>query len=397
MFTTINKPLFTFVNMISLHQLSQWYSYHFEDRLFGRYICLNHIDPILQEYDKLGIVSEVGFSERGSKISVLQVGNGPKKVLAWSQMHGNESTTTKAIFDFLKFIVLDTHYPKEIEHFLSTYSFYVIPILNPDGALDYTRENSNGIDLNRDALNLTQKESRILRMVFNEVKPDMCLNLHDQRTLYSLPNNKPATLSFLAPAADSKLTITDSRKIAMLAIANINKALQELIPGQIGRYDDTFNANCVGDTFQSLHVPTLLFEAGHSPGDYPREITRKYVFISLLALFNLVDVGPAMNVTLQDYYSIPENDKNFRDVILRNSFINNKIMDIVIQFQEKLVNAQINFVPVIEELVPKSSKIGHKEIDLNNNKILINSHENVFVNEEIATISYKNLKKPIIF
>ena len=41
-------------------------------------------------------------------------------------------------------------------------------------------------------------------------------------------------------------------------------------------------------------------------------------------------------------------------------------------------------------------KIGHKEIDVEGNELLINSHENVFVNEEIATICYKNSKKSII-
>jgi hypothetical protein len=51
-------------------------------------------------------------------------------------------------------------------------------------------------------------------------------------------------------------------------IANINTVLQRYIPGQIGRFDDSFNLNCIGDTFQAMGVPTLLFEAGHFEGDY---------------------------------------------------------------------------------------------------------------------------------
>jgi hypothetical protein len=46
--------------------------------------------------------------------------------------------------------------------------------------------------------------------------------------------------------------------------------LQRYIPGQIGRFDDSFNLNC-GDTFQAMGVPTLLFEAGHFEGDYQRK------------------------------------------------------------------------------------------------------------------------------
>jgi hypothetical protein len=43
----------------------------------------------------------------------------------------------------------------------------------------------------------------------------------------------------------------------------------------IGRFDDSFNLNCIGD-FSSNGSSTLLFEAGHFEGDYQREI-RKYI------------------------------------------------------------------------------------------------------------------------
>ncbi|WP_246054204.1 hypothetical protein [Antarcticibacterium flavum] len=38
----------------------------------------------------------------GEPIHRITVGNGKIKIFAWSQMHGNESTTTKAVFDILK-------------------------------------------------------------------------------------------------------------------------------------------------------------------------------------------------------------------------------------------------------------------------------------------------------
>lgn len=381
--------------MIPFSEIETCFSDHFETRLKGRYICLSHIKPMLSEYEKLGLVEVVGYSEKGQEIKLIQIGNGPKKIVAWSQMHGNESTTTKAIFDFLKFLTQDSQFKTAVDFFKNSFTFCVIPILNPDGASVYSRENANGVDLNRDAANLTQKESRVLRKIFNNFKPDMCLNLHDQRTIYSLPNGKPATLSFLSPAADVNLSVTNARKNAMLAIARMNQVMQKLIPGQVGRYDDAFNSNCVGDTFQSLGVPTILFEAGHYPLDYEREITRKYIFYSLLTLFNLIEVEDENDVSYQDYFSIPENEKNFSDVILRNALLAQKKVDIVIQFQEKLIDAQISFIPVIDEIVSNTSKKGHKEINLEENEILINSHENVFVNEEIATISYKILQKPI--
>ena len=52
-------------------------------------------------------------------------------------------------------------------------------MVNPDGAKLYTRVNANEVDLNRDSVNLSQPESKVLRNVFEEFKPDYCFNLHD--------------------------------------------------------------------------------------------------------------------------------------------------------------------------------------------------------------------------
>ena len=63
----------------------------------------------------------------------------------------------------------------------------------------------------------------------------------------------------------------------------MNDELQKHIPDQVGRFDDSFNANCIGDQFTLLGVPTILFEAGHYPNDYYREYTRKMIFVALIS------------------------------------------------------------------------------------------------------------------
>ena len=124
-------------------------------------------------------------------------------------------------------------------------------MLNPDGAAVYARVNANGIDLNRDAQERTQPESVVLRNTFDEFCPDFCFNLHDQRTIFNVGTTaKPATVSFLAPAHNDERSISKSRAISMQLVAAMNSVLQSIIPGRVGRYDDAFNANCVGDTFQ---------------------------------------------------------------------------------------------------------------------------------------------------
>ncbi len=380
MFTNVNFTLFTFVNLkIEYILISQ--THIKEDRISGRYITLDHILPILKSYSDIFDISVIGSSEMGVDIPMVTLGSGPEKVLAWSQMHGNESTTTKAVMDLLAFVAQKEDYQNEVTDFLSKFTLYIIPILSPDGAAAYTRVNANGVDLNRDAQQLSQKESKALRAVFNKVKPDLCLNLHDQRTIYGISSRKTATVSFLAPAADKERTVNNTRTIAMKHISRMYDALEEEIPGQIGRYDDGFNINCVGDTFTNLGVPTILFEAGHFSKDYQREITRGLIFKALLVLFNISE--RKTKTPNSSYQSIPENDKSFCDIVLRDVLLENssKTQNIAIQYIEVLKNEKIEFVPTILELDSKLK--GHREISCEGDVIVFNNTKNLSFNENI--------------
>lgn len=364
------------------------YSSFFESRLGGRYITQEIISPLLSEYKNDYKISVIGSSEMGRNIEMIVVGNGPKKILAWSQMHGNESTTTKAIFDVLKFLSQKHVFQEAISTFLNEHSLYIIPILNPDGAALYTRENANEIDLNRDAQQQSQAESRVLAEVFKDISPHLCLNLHDQRTIYGFETGKVATVSFLAPAANEERSITPARLAAMNCIENMARALSCVIPGQIGRYDDSFNANCVGDSFQMANVPTILFEAGHYPNDYQREETRKYIGLAMLTLFGFVTISEEKTTT---YQALPENKKNYYDVLIKNVKNNRgeKKVSIALQYREVLQENSILFVPYIESIGDLDAFYGHKEIDANGMQVLINSQKKYEVGIKVSTIISK--------
>jgi hypothetical protein len=335
-------------------------------------------------------ISVPGLSELGVDLPLIKVGNGPKIVLGWSQMHGNESTTTKSLFDFLKFVGQKSTFQKEIESFLNNYSFYFFPILNPDGARRYTRENANGVDLNRDAAMRSQKESQCLRQVFDRLKPVLCLNLHDQRSIYGFEDGKPATVSFLAPAANPQRSVTEARQYAMAQIVKMNGYLQQFIPGQIGRYDDSFNEACVGDTFQKLGVPTILFEAGHYTQDYQREKTREFVFYALLSLFNLVPQSTKVNH--RAYFNIPENLKNYNDILLRNVCLGEKApcVSVAVQYEEVLEADKIKFIPRVDEIGSLKSRLGHLEVNFAGKEILKNVQEKLTVGSNVSEIFDKN-------
>ena len=366
-------------------QITSWYTDNFEDRLTGRYITIKHILPLLDSYRNIFNVSVAGFSEMGVEIPLVTLGKGAKKVLIWSQMHGNESTTTKALFDFFKYISVNNQQTAQL---LSQYSFYVLPILNPDGAALYTRENANNIDLNRDAEDVSQSESRVLRSIFDSLQPHLCLNMHDQRSIFGIDGPKPATLSFLAPSADALKTITPAREIAMELIVKMKNYIQAYHHDQIGRFDDTFNQNCVGDSFTSSGSPTILFEAGHYPNDYSREQSRSFVFYALIALFDLDTASQNNSLDYKEYFTIPENQKIYKDVVLYNVRVDGEdnLQNISFQYKEKLLHQKIEFELYFDSMQEKNNVFGHQHFDLQGGRILVNSHQNILIDEKTATI-----------
>ncbi|MEC5165374.1 hypothetical protein RCH18_001102 [Flavobacterium sp. PL11] len=339
-----------------------------EHSLSGRYITLPSIEPLLQKLNSNNQLKVIGKSVLEKPIYSYELGTGKTKIYLWSQMHGNESTTTKALFDFFNLLKNGSSLAEKL---LKTFTFFSIPMLNPDGAILYTRENANNIDLNRDSLNLSQPESQILRKIFDEFKPNYCFNLHDQRTIFGVGDSgKPATLSFLAPSYNEERAINETRLSAIEVIAAVNGELQNYLPNQIGRFDDSFNINCIGDMFQSLGVPTILFEAGHFQDDYQREETRKFVFMALVSSFKYINENVIVVNGIDKYLNIPQNKVVFYDYIYKNIKINydgiEKITNFAAQYKEELIENQICFNAYISKIGELEQYFGHFEYDAEN-------------------------------
>ena len=357
-----------------IYQSNTTYNSIKEKALFNRYISLKQIEPLIHKLPKdLFEISVLGTSVLHQPIHHIKVGNGSIKVLMWSQMHGNESTTTKALFDLFNHIIKD-------QTILNDLTLSIIPMLSPDGSNAYTRINANKVDLNRDAQNLSQPESKLFKSHYDAFKPDICLNLHGQRTIFNVGvTNKPATLSFLAPAGDKNRLITETRKQSMRLINAINDHLQTFIPNHIGRYDDGFNANCVGDTLTMLNIPTILFEAGHYKDDYEREKVRYLVYEALLSVLDAIKNKVHINGSHLAYEEIPENGKLFCDVIVQNAKHNGEIVDIELQFEEFLENDAVNYMGIVKNITQKSMLFAHKYIDANRNEVF--NEKNTPLNE----------------
>lgn len=265
-------------------------------------------------------VVQIGKSFEGKSIFELQYGKGDKKVMMWSQMHGNEATATMALFDLFNFLENEGGGTAAIRSFLKEkLTIHFIPMLNPDGADKFERRNAEQIDVNRDARATKTQEGKLLKKRALEVKPNFAFNLHDQNIYYNVPGTQnPVSISLLAPAYNENRDINPVRKSAMQLIGDIHELLQKFIPNAAAKYDDTHSPRGFGDNFQRWGTSTILVESGAMKGDPEKQEIRKLNFILLLHALIQIAEESYTQYSIQDYESIPFNASQLHDLVLRN-------------------------------------------------------------------------------
>ena len=245
-------------------------------------------------------------------------------------------------------------------------------MVNPDGAELFQRRNILEIDLNRDAVRQQTPEGKLLKEVFDSLKAEFGFNLHDQSREYSAGNSfKTAAISFLAPSPDYNKTLTPVREKSMKLIAEMYKTLSEFIPGHIAKYSDEYEPRAFGDNFTKWGTSTVLLETGGWIDDREKQFLRKINFIALLSAFKSIAEETYITEDLNNYSSIPDNEKLMIDLILRNLTVkngeNDYKIDIGINYEEININGATDFYykAEIEDLCDLSVFHGYEEIDLN--------------------------------
>ena len=346
------------------------YEQFYEKSLYGRRIRHHQLLPLLENldgHDRFD-VNVAGFSVEKRDIHIVKTGRGPVKVLMWSQMHGNESTATRAIFDLFNFVSRDDENNVTRSTILENLSIYCIPMLNPDGAEIHTRRNILDIDINRDSEQLYSPEARVLMEMVLSLRPNFGFNLHDQSRKYNVKgSSKSSAMSFLAPAFNFEKDMSVNREQAMQLICAITERIDPLIPGHIARYNDDFDPRAFGDNVQRAGTSAILFEAGGYPGDLEREYVRKVYFTALVEALYSIAVGTYEKYTLEDYWKIPLNDEKMYDLIIRGGTVKKKgilcPMDIAFNNDEYEDGSDYYVRSSIQDMGDLSVFTGYREID----------------------------------
>ena len=266
-------------------------------------------------------VADVGRSIQGRPIRTVTFGTGPVTVLLWSQMHGDESTATMSLADLISWFASSAPEHAALRSLLaSKLRIVMIPMLNPDGAEIFQRENAVGVDVNRDARNLSTPEARALKSLRDSIKPAFGFNLHDQnaRTLTGNNGNQVA-IALLAPAADEDRAYGPARTTARLVAAVIASVLSGEIPGRLAKYSDAHEPRAFGDLMQQWGTSTVLIESGAMPADAEKQKLRELNVVAILSALNAMADESWRNADPEAYESIPTNSRSAVDLLVRGA------------------------------------------------------------------------------
>ena len=267
-------------------------------------------------------LEEAGKSFLGRSIQLLTLGTGQKKILFWSQMHGDEPSATPALLDIAHYLLEHADDPVA-RSILQNYTLLMIPMLNPDGAEAYQRRTAQGIDINRDALRLVTPEGQLLKRIRDEYEPMLGFNLHDQDRRTAVGNTgQVANIAVLSVSGDAENTLTPGRRRTKRANAAIVEALAPLIPGGISRYDEDWSPRAFGDNMTAWGTPIVLIESGGLPeGGAFTELTRLN-FVAMLAVLEGLAKDDLASYDPQVYEDLPRNQtKSWSDVVVRGGHI----------------------------------------------------------------------------
>lgn len=286
-------------------------------------------------------VHEIGRSAEGRPLRHVAWGQGPKRVLLWSQIHGDESTGTVALADLFRFLGEHPDHPLVVR-LRENSTLHFLPMMNPDGALRFQRYNAQGIDLNRDARALAAPESRALKSLYDQVRPQYGFNLHDQRPGYRAGDTDKATaIALLSPPFDESREVNDVRRRAIEVAVAIRAMLEPRLAGHIARWDDTFSPRAFGDLTTQWGTSTILIEAGGIEGDPQKQRLRKDYFLGVLAALDAIASGSHAGLDIAHYYALPQNGEVWPDLLIHGATVVSPGLppvraDVLIDFKQPL-------------------------------------------------------------
>lgn len=181
-----------------------------------------------------------------------------RKILMTSGMHGNEKATPSSLMQWFYNLCYNPAYKK-----YQCFDYYVIPICNPTGYNANTRNNSDGVNINRDAITKASLEAQAITAFISKQTYEMYFDFHQAQRAW-----ESATIPYYGFVSQANDTESD-----------ISKTVNQYISKAITETDFALNRN-----FEKTDNPQggFLWEGSpesESPGTF-RNFCHNYAPIS---------------------------------------------------------------------------------------------------------------------
>jgi hypothetical protein len=250
----------------------------------------------------------------------VDFGSGETTVLLWSQMHGDESTASRALVDVMRYL-RDNGTSERVARIESRLAVTFVPVLNPDGAARFVRHNAVGIDINRDARRLATPEARALKAVRDDIDARWGFNLHDQNVRTRLGSSgRDVRIALLAPPPGAGV-VNESNASARRMCSLLIDVLAPVVGDQVARYDESFNPRAFGDLMTSWGTSVVLIESGGELADPDKERLRTANFVAILSALDAIATGQWEAWSPAPYLNLPLNAPWVFDLLIRGASI----------------------------------------------------------------------------
>ena len=227
--------------------------------------------------------------------------------------------------------------------------------MNPDAYVRYSRRNGLGIDLNRDFASFQTIESAKLVGWIKMHEPELCFNLHDQRTIFHV-GGRSAYTSLLVPSAGISRQITPMRRNLMNRLGNALTAMQADFAG-IGRYTDEYYPTAIGDYLMANGIPNILIESGVKEDDLERREARLFGLRTILATIRA-------DVSSSDVYErLPPIEKGQLEWVFTNVLYAHMRVDVAIKRFHFVNGHAADYLYLVDEIGDLKAKPRMKEVD----------------------------------
>jgi hypothetical protein len=278
----------------------------------------------------------LGRSAEGRRLAAFIAGGGPKRLLLWSQSHGDAEIGTMALADLLTFLSRDDG--DDLAKLLrDSLTIVALPMVNPDGAEIGARRNSHGVDILLDGRRGATPEGRVLTRAAGSIPNTIAIGLERQGS--GIPSGTAVSLT--VPAARQAESQTGAGGLAIQVANHLASALAEQSAALPMRRESPFDARSVPDILQNDFRSVVVMGLDASAQD--ASSLRSASFTALLSLLQALASGSLEAEPGNAYASLPTSDAGaatqsadllIRRVRLRVPSLPTIVADVAIDFAD---------------------------------------------------------------